>query len=231
MKQFLKGVAVNPNEPVNQPMLSSIQVGMPQTLTDENWPDPDRATWTTGIYKSPVDGWVNVGEVNIDGDGFADLVHHGGIDKAVLAYSGDHYEAWRSEFEDQQVVNGMFGENLTFSGLDETMVCIGDHFQINDVIFEVSQPRQPCWKLARRWNWKELPKRVVQTARCGWYCRVLQTGAIKSDLPIELIHRVNPKWTIKRAHQTCYDKSADQADRQELIALKELSKAFRDELL
>ena len=212
-------------------MLQSIQVGMPQTLSDENWPDPDQSTWTTGFYKSPVDGWVNVSNTNIDGDGHADTIHHGGVDKAVLAYSADHFEAWQSEFEGHEATGGMFGENLTISGLDETTVCIGDQFQVNDVVLEISQPRQPCWKLARRWNLKELPKRVIQTARCGWYCRVLHAGTMKSGLPIKLIQRFHPTWTIKRAHEVCYDKSENEAERRELVSLEQLSQAWKDELL
>jgi len=222
---------MNQHESTDQSVLLSIQVGMPQTLTDQNEPDPDKASWTTGFYKSPIEGWANVSSLNIDGDGQADQVHHGGVDKAILAYSADHFETWQSELDGRSVTGGMFGENLTISGLDETSVCIGDQFQINDVVLEVTQPRQPCWKLGRRWNLKELPKRVIQTARCGWYCRVLQTGTIQSGLAVQLIQRSNPTWTIKRAHQTRYNKSGDDTERHELASLEQLSKAWKNELL
>lgn len=221
---------MNQSEPANQPLLQSIQVGMPQTLTDKNWPDPKQANWTTGFYKSPINGWVNVGAVNIEGDGQADKVNHGGIDKAILAYSADHFQTWQSELDGRSITGGMFGENLTISGLDEATVCIGDQFQVNDVVLEVSQPRQPCWKLGRRWSLKELPKLVIQTARCGWYCRVLQTGSIKSGLSMQLIQRPHPNWTVKRAHQIRYDKSGSHTDRRQLISLVQLSQAWKDEV-
>ena len=216
-------------EPSNHPVLSSIQVGKPQTLTDENWPDQDKRTWTTGFYKNALEGSVHVGTTNIDGDGQADKFNHGGIDKAVLAYSADHFAAWQAELG-RPVTGGMFGENLTITGLGETTVCIGDQFQINDVVLEITQPRQPCWKLGRRWNLKELPKLVIKTARCGWYCRVLQTGTIESGLSCKLITRVHPTWTIKRAHETRYGKSIEPAERLELASLEQLSQAWKDEL-
>lgn len=218
-------------EPAKPPLILSIQVGMPQTLTDDQWPDPKQKSWTTGFYKTAIDGWINVGKTNLQGDGQADTINHGGVDKAILVYSADHFGDWHSELNDRSITGGMFGENLTVSGLTETAVCVGDRFRINDVVLEVSQPRQPCWKLARRCNLKQLPRLVIETARCGWYCRVIQTGTIKSGLPIELTRRVHPTWTIKRAHHTHYDKTIDDTVRHELASLEQLSQAWKNELL
>ena len=86
-----------------------------------------------------------------DGDGQADVVKHGGLDKAVCAYPADHYPEWRRTLGITPFDFGAFGENLTIDGLDEQTVCIGDVWSLVDAQVQVSVPRSPCWKLARRW--------------------------------------------------------------------------------
>ena len=144
-----------------------------------------------------------VGATNLEGDGQADLENHGGVDKAVLAYSADHYDKWRHELG-MDMPHGAFGENLTIAGLNERSVHIGDVFGIGEARFEVSQPRQPCWKLARRWRMHELPGLVVQNGRSGWYLRVLKPGRIARQMPVTLLERPNPEWSIARANQILY---------------------------
>jgi len=154
-------------------ILCSIQVAVPRSYGREDAADEHDQPWTTGFYKTPVEGSVFVATMNLAGDGQADLKNHGGADKAVLAYSADHYPQWRDELRIPEMPHGAFGENLTISGLSEKSVCIGDIFRIGKVTFQVSQPRQPCWKLARRWRMHELVRFVVHNGRSGWYLRVL----------------------------------------------------------
>ena len=103
----------------------------------------------------------------------------------MLAYSADHYPKWRDELRMPDMPFGAFGENLTIAGLSEESVCIGDIFRIGEVTFEVSQPRQPCWKLARRWRMHELTGLVVRNGRSGWYLRVLEEGWIEAQMPVD----------------------------------------------
>src|SRR5690606_31581999 len=100
-------------------ILASIQVGLPRTLGMVDAADPMDRRWTTGFYKEPVPGPVYLGLTNLDGDGQGDTVHHGGPEKAVLAYSGDHYAAWRQELNLPDLPPGAFGENFTVNGLTE----------------------------------------------------------------------------------------------------------------
>lgn len=211
-------------------ILKSIQVGKPQTYTFENSQTGKTESWTTGIFKSPVKVPVEVLSDGLYGDGQADLVNHGGRDKAILCYSANHYSSWQNELDRPDLQAGMFGENLTIAGLTESTVCIGDQFQIGTAILEVSQPRQPCWKLGRRCNLATLPKLVIATGRSGWYCRVIQSGTISANQPIQCLNRPHPKWTILRAHQTLYSREANDFERQELKELNELSAAWKADL-
>src|SRR3954462_8337670 len=113
----------------------SVQVGMPARR------DEDDDVWFTGIFKSRVEGPVALNKRNLEGDAQADLRVHGGPHKAVMAYSAEHYPAWRSElgFTAEQFPFGAFGENLTFTGMYEENVCIGDVHQIGSAILQVSQ--------------------------------------------------------------------------------------------
>jgi len=123
---------------------------------------------------------------------------------------------------------GGFGENLSITGLDEKSVCIGDVWSVGTVLFEVSQPRQPCWKLARRWNFKELPKLVVQSARSGWYFRVKRTGQIQANDVVDLVSRPNPDWTVHAANRVFYGTSRD--ERRKLAQVPGLSAAWQESL-
>ena len=71
---------------------------------------------TTGIYKEPIGGAVNVQTINLEGDGQADLSVHGGRSKAVYAYPSEHYGFWQSELPDTMLPWGVFGENLNTAG-------------------------------------------------------------------------------------------------------------------
>ena len=183
------------------PHVISIQVGLPQSLGVKGALKPMDRPWTTGFCKKPVKGKIWVGSTNLRGDGQADLKHHGGAEKAVLAYVGEHYPSWRKKLQLPNFPYGAFGENLTLAGQTESSVCIGDIYDLGDARIQVSQPRQPCWKLSRRWQIRDLALQVQQTGQTGWYFRVLKEGNIEANLPLILRDRFYPQWTIKRANQ------------------------------
>ncbi|TWT68415.1 MOSC domain-containing protein [Crateriforma conspicua] len=205
----------------------SIHVGRPRAMDAGD--DPGKP-WTSGIIKDRVDGPIRVGRENLDGDGQADLVHHGGVDKAVLAYPAVHFPFWKQEFPDVHWGDGTFGENLTIAEADETKVCIGDVFEIGDCVLQVSQPRQPCWKLSRRWRLPKLAVRVQQTRRTGWYFRVLSTGTIRPGQSMHLTRRDYPDFTVAFANDVMFAKPRDAALDLRLAACDALSVSWKKTL-
>jgi MOSC domain-containing protein YiiM len=203
---------------------------MPRQLGTPGSEDPNEKPWFSGFMKAAVSGPVEVTLTGIKGDGQADLKNHGGPDKAILCYSADHFAFWSKELSRNDVSGGMFGENLTINGLSEDVVCIGDTFAIGEVVVQVTQPRQPCWKLGRRWNEPTLPKQVVKNGFCGWYLRVLTLGTIEAGQGCQQIERPNPEWTVRRAHDTMYRKNVSKTELHDLANLPELSEAWRSEL-
>ncbi|WP_425615042.1 MOSC domain-containing protein [Anatilimnocola sp. NA78] len=210
------------------PTILSIQVAQPQSLGTAGASDEHDRPWTTAFFKLPVSGPQQVRELGIVGDGQADLRFHGGPDKAVLAYSADHFPLWQHEHPHVAWSGGAFGENLTIAGCDETTVCIGDIWQVGEVRFEVSQPRQPCWKLSRRWRISDLARQVTQNGRSGWYLRVLQPGTIEPGQAIELVERPHPAWNAHRASHLMHHGKHDIAAAAALAALPQLAESWRE---
>ncbi len=154
----------------------------------------------SAIAKLSVAGPVAVNLLGLDGDEQADIVHHGGPDKAIHHYPADHYDFWRSEIGEHPLLAapGGFGENISALGLIEQEVCIGDVFRLGTALVEVSQGRQPCWKLGHRFGIPALAAKVVATRRSSWYYRVLEPGRVAAGDALALVDRVLPHWSIGR---------------------------------
>ncbi|MAI69716.1 MAG: MOSC domain-containing protein [Rhodopirellula sp.] len=211
-------------------IIESVQIGKVLTEGNPDSRDPAEHQWTTGFYKSPVEHPVEMGCLGIGGDFVADARHHGGVDKAVLCYAADHYLRWSEELPDLKMGPGAFGENLTIRGVDEESVCIGDQFKIGPCRVEVSQPRQPCWKIARRWGLSTLTKHVTQTGRTGWYIRVLEPGPIQAGQEIALLDRPHPDWSIAKANEVLFGNSKEQKAVSQLMDMDELADAWKADL-
>ncbi len=210
--------------------LISIQVGLPRKVGDPNASDPMDQPWETAFFKEPVEGPVWLSRTSLAGDGQADRKSHGGPDKAVLAYAASHYPLWRAELQRLDLPYGAFGENFTIDGFTEEDVCIGDVYAIGEVLVQVSQPRQPCWKIARRWRIRELTARVLETRRTGWYLRVLQEGYVQPGLAVTLLERPFPQWPIARALEVLRHRGRDPETAMALAACPALAEAWRRRL-
>ncbi|KEK23498.1 MOSC domain-containing protein [Bacillus gaemokensis] len=160
--------------------LMSLNLGMPKEVSYGG------KIIQTGMNKSRVSEPVFLSSLKFNGDGQADLVHHGGIDKAVCVYSYNHYPYWEKELN-RKLLYGAFGENMTVQDMLEEDVCIGDIFQIGEAMVQVSQPRQPCFKLAKKYDIPQLPLYFQNTGYTGFYFRVLKEGWVSpTDALIQL---------------------------------------------
>lgn len=135
---------------------------------------------------------------------------HGGIDKALHGYNPLHYATWAKQRPEKAHLyrNGAFGENFVVAGLDEENLCIGDLFSVGSdgVVIEVSEPRQPCYKLNHRFEWEQMSIETQNTGRCGWYWRVKSTGYVQEGDLIQLIRRPNVEWSVGRIQELLYSK-------------------------
>ena len=205
-------------------------MGHPLARNKQRYQGDDGKSWESAIVKSRVTGPIAVHSERLNGDQQADRVHHGGPDKAILVYSRSHFDAWQAEFPEWSVSGGAFGENLTVDGIDESDVCIGDVFRVGTSLLQVSQPRQPCWKLSKRWSMPKLAVMVQATGRTGWYLRVVETGTIHSADRFELTERLHADLTVLRAHEIMHAKPRDRENDIMLSECDALSSSWREQL-
>jgi MOSC domain-containing protein YiiM len=149
---------------------------------------------TTAIWKEPVPGAIRVEGVNLVGDDQADRRVHGGADKAVYAYATEDYEWWSTQVG--ELGPGTFGENLTTAYLDLTAAFIGDRWHVGTTVLEVSQPRQPCFKLGIRMDDDTFTRRFALAGRPGAYLRIVQPGQIEAGDQIRLEPASRPSISV-----------------------------------
>ena len=119
----------------------------------------------------------------------ANLVVHGGPDKAIYAYPSEHYPYWRTELPEADLPWGVFGENLTTLGLAEDNIHIGDRLKVGSALLKIVQPRMPCFKLALRFDRDDMIKRFLISRRTGFYLAVEEEGELQADSSIEFVSR------------------------------------------
>lgn len=175
----------------------------------------------SGIDKHPVAGRVWLGRLGFAGDAQGDTKHHGGPEKAVHHYAFEHYPFWREAIGALDVLArpGAFGENLSTLGLTEAEIAIGDTFRLGDALIQVSQGRQPCWRLNFRFGMPDMAYRVQMSGWTGWYYRVLEEGHVEAGDELKLTDRLTPDWTIDRLRRALY---VDTLNFDELKAMSQL---------
>jgi MOSC domain-containing protein YiiM len=176
-------------------LIDALFTGRARPLTREG-----HAPVPSGIVKTPRTGLLRLTFNGLEGDEQGDPVFHGGAEKAVHHYPGDHYAFWRSCYPASPIalLPGAFGENLSTTGMTERTVCIGDIYQSGTALLQVSQGRQPCWKLNRHLRHRDAALSMQMSGATGWYYRVLREGWIARQDPLQLVERPCPDWPLHR---------------------------------
>ena len=184
-----------------QTKIDALLVGMPVHFR------ADGATSSIGS-RVLVDGPVKLTSLGFAGDGVGDPTVHGGLDKAVHFYPVEHYGAWAEDFravhaEPHPLLArlGGFGENIAASAMTEDKVHIGDRFRIGSALVEISQGRQPCWKIDHHFGVKGMTAGVIRTGRSGYYFRVIEEGEVGPSDAIEQVESAQHGWTVERVFQ------------------------------
>jgi MOSC domain-containing protein YiiM len=149
---------------------------------------------------------------------------------AVHLYPLDHHAFWQNELGPLELLDqpGAFGSNLAVRGIIESAVHIGDRFRVGTALLEVSQPRQPCWKIEHRFGCKGMVARIIETGRSGWYFRVIEPGEMQAGDGIERIAVGEVGWSVERAFRALVAGKASLDDFAELAAMQALSPKLRD---
>ena len=202
----------------------SVSVGRPRAVEHAG------SSVMTGIFKQPQAGRVRVCEQQLEGDGQADRVNHGGLAKAVYAYPFEHYAHWSHVLGRPLAVHGQFGENLTIEGLLERDAQIGDTFQLGTAKLMVSQPRKPCFKLGIRLDDATFPKQFFASARVGFYLRVVELGDIGAGDAMQLAERGPYGVSVADVWRSVFVDRDDADAARRVLQIPWLSEEFREPL-
>ena len=162
-------------------------------------PNPHkRGVAQTGIEKIPTSEPVLVRAPGTKGDGLGgglvgdsvcDRENHGGDTQAVYAYAREDLDHWESVLG-RPLPGGVFGENLTTTGVDVNRAVIGERWRIGDELeLAVTVPRIPCgtfrgWIAERGWL-----RTFTRAAIPGTYLSVVTPGQVRAGDPVTIVHR------------------------------------------
>ena len=201
--------------------LLSVNVSLPREVTVKG------ATVRTGIFKEPVNRRVQVKTLNLDGDGQADLIGHGGEMRAALVYSFENFAHWATELRRTDLRFGQFGENFTVEGMPDDEIHVGDRFRIGTAVFEVTQPRVPCYKLGIKMRIEGFYNMLLKHGRPGFYFRVLEEGEVGRG---DVIHRLSAHpvaMTVRQMSNLLYFEKDDLDGARRALKIEAISPGWR----
>ena len=160
----------------------------------------------TGIFKYPTASGLWLGKNDVKDDTVIDRVHHGGENKACYIFSSDYYPYWKNLYPNLKWDWGMFGENLTVNGFDESQIRVGSIYKIGEALVQVSQPREPCYKLGIRFGNQKILKEFIAHNHPGTYLKILKEGLVKKGDSFILVEESTNLLTTQQFYELLYAK-------------------------
>lgn len=181
----------------------STNLGKPQTFI---WNGKEEQT---GIFKYPVDEPLLLRKADVSKDTIINRINHGGVHKACYLFSKEQYPFWKERYPNLEWNWGMFGENLTVEGLDESDIRVGDIYKIGNALVRVSQPREPCYKLGVRFGNQKILKEYIEHRYPGTYVSVLEEGTVKKGDVFKIVERSDNTLTTNQFFDLMFTKEKD----------------------
>jgi len=178
----------------------STNIGSPTTII---WNDREEQT---GIFKYPVDEPLILEMESVAKDTISNRKVHGGVHKACYLFSLEQYPFWKDLYPHLDWDWGMFGENLTIEGMDENQLRIGDVFRVGTALVQISQPREPCYKLGIRFGDQNILRQFIAHGYPGAYVRILEKGTVRAGDELQLEKRSGNSLTVKQFFNFLYER-------------------------
>jgi len=204
-------------------------------ITSTNIAKPTTIIWNgkeeiTGIYKTPTKAPVYLGKHDVKGDEVTDRKYHGGEFKACYLFSENHYGYWKNLYPNLDWNWGMFGENLTVNDLDETKINVGNIYKVGEALIQITQPREPCYKLGIKFGSQNILKQFIKHSLPGTYIRVLESGFVKTGDTLKLVEKAKNSLTVSELFNLLFSKEKNQELLKLAIENDSLPKRNREKL-
>ena len=185
----------------------------------------------TGIHKKPVNRPISLGKSDVVDDVVVERDVHAGPTKACYLYASDHYAYWQTLYPHLEWHNGMFGENLTVEGLDETTLYIGNIYQVGKAKIRITEPRQPCYKFGHKMGDQGIIKKFINTTYSGIYIGVDEEGEVQMGDKFRLLEESNNQLSVAEVFNYLYARDTSQSTQQKIEKETGLPEKLKTKLL
>ncbi|WP_088342171.1 MOSC domain-containing protein [Robiginitalea sediminis] len=178
---------------------------------------------TTGIYKIPQPEGIYLTPEGVKGDTIGNPKVHGDRLKACYLFSTGEYPHWKERYPHLDWGFGIFGENLSVEGLDETTLLIGSEYQVGEAHIRITSPREPCFKLGIRFGDQGIIDRFVGHGKPGAYAEVLSPGHVRPGDTLSLVRFPENSMSIAAFFRMLYSPVKDRDLLEKALELPVLS--------